>query len=456
MKVLLCNPPSETEKATPLPLGLMYLASYIEKEHEVKIVDMKADNVSRQKLQEIIAEFQPDFFGIRCLTYLSASVYLICEFVKSIQPACVIIAGGPHAQANPTEMIAKLFIDYVAIGEGEITLAEIISGKIPATIDGIMYKEHGEIKATRPREQIKNLDDLPFPAYHLINIENYVNNRYVHAFFKAEDRVAQIFTSRGCPFHCIYCHKIFGKVIRYRSPENIIAEIKLLYYKYGIKEIQILDDSFNINLPRAKKTMDLIINSGIKIKISFPNGIRADFVDEELADKMKKAGVYSVCFGIESGDKDIQKFINKNLNLDNVRAAVALTTKKGILTTGYFMLGFLDETKEQMMRTIEFARHLKLHMATFFKVTPYPNTELYKMAVNRGFTLSNKPEAYTYTFSQEEFPNLSKISSQELEKMIKKAYFHFFSPWRIIRLGLKAPNKKMLLVHFFRLVFWKN
>jgi len=456
MKVLLANPPSETEKATPLPLGLLYLAAYLNQEHEVKVIDMMVDNISREKLGEIILEFKPDFFGIRCLTYLSATVYSICEYVKETLPSCLVIVGGPHTQTNPDEIIKQPFINYAVIGEGEITFSEIVSGRAPQEVKGIIYKENKRLIATAPREQIKDLDTVPFPAYHLINIEKYVNNQYVHAFFRAEKRIAQIFTSRGCPFQCIYCHKIFGKMIRYRSPENIVAEIKLLYGKYNIKEIQILDDSFNIDMNRAKKIMDLIIESGMKIKFSFPNGIRADFVDEELLDKMKKAGVYSVCFGVESGDFEIQKFIKKNLNLEKVKKTIELTAKKGILTTGYFMLGFLDETEEQMLRTIEFAKNSKLHMATFFKVTPYPNTELYNKAIERGFIFSNCGEDYTYTFSKAGAPNLSKISSEALGKMIKRAYFNFFSPMRMVRLGLKAPNKKMLLVHFFRLIFWKN
>ena len=118
MKVLLVNPPSETEKATPLPLGLLYLAAYLEHEHEVKIVDMKADNISRERLGEIVAEFDPDFFGIRCLTYLTPTVYSLCQYIKSIRPSCMITVGGPHTQANPKEIIEKPFIDNVVIGEG--------------------------------------------------------------------------------------------------------------------------------------------------------------------------------------------------------------------------------------------------------------------------------------------------------------------------------------------------
>ncbi|MBI5401601.1 radical SAM protein [Candidatus Wolfebacteria bacterium] len=456
MKILLSNPPSETEKATPLPLGLMYVAGYLGSGHDVKIVDMRADWVSLEELKSIVLEFKPDFFGIRCLTYLSPVVYSICDLVKSTLPSCKVVVGGPHAGANPNEIIEKPFIDYVVIGEGEVTFSELVSGKNPAEINGLVYKENNEVKATMPRELIKDLNTIPLPAYHLINVENYVSNPYVHAFFMAGKRVAQIFSSRGCPFHCIYCHKIFGKSIRYRNPENVVKEIKFIHDKYGIDEIQIEDDSFNIDMNRAKKIMDLIAESGMQIKISFPNGIRADFLDEELADKMKKAGVYSVCFGVESGDREIQKFINKRLDLEKVKKAIEITTKRKMLTVGYFMMGFLGETKEQMLRTIEFAKKSKLHMATFFKVTPYPNTELYRLAEERGFLLSNKPEAYTYTFSKGEAPNLSQISTEALMKIIRKAYFQFFSPLRIIRLGWRALNKKMLFVHFFRLVFWRN
>jgi len=171
---------------------------------------------------------------------------------------------------------------------------------------------------------------------------------------------------------------------------------------------------------------------------------------------MKKAGVYSVCFGIESGDLEIQKFIEKNLDLSRVKKAIELTTKNGIMTTGYFMIGFLGETREQVIRTIQFAKNSKLHMATFFKVIPYPNTKLYDLAKEQGFKMSNLPEDYTYTFSTMSNLNLSKVNSQELENLIKRDYREFFSPLRIMRLGLKAPNKHMLFVNFFRLLLWKN
>lgn len=456
-KVLLLEPPSKEQKATPIPLGLMYLGAYLEKfNHQVKIIDMKVEDISLDKLKKIILDFKPDFFGVRCLTYESPVAYSIANFVKSIIPSCKIIFGGPHAGASPYEIIKNDSIDFVVIGEGELTLSDIVSGKKPSKINGIVYKKGKKQITTKPREYIQNLDDIPLPAYHLIDMEKYFITQYTHAFFKAEKRTAQIFTSRGCPFQCIYCHKIFGKTIRYRSPENVLKEIQILYNKYNVKEIQIEDDSFNVNMNRAKKIMELIEQSGMKIKISFPNGIRADFLDEELAEKMKKAGVYSICFGIESGDLEIQKFINKNLNLDKVKKAIEMTTKKGILTTGYFMLGFLDETKEQMLRTITFAKNSKLHMATFFKVTPYPNTKLYDLAKARGFKMSNNPEDYTYTFSTMGNLSLSKLNTEELNKMIKKAYYEFFSPLRVIRLGIKAPNKKMLFIHFFRFVSWKN
>jgi len=457
MKVLLLNPQSDTQKATPFPLGLMYLASYLEKfNHEVKIIDLKSQKLTKQKLKEETLEFAPNFIGIRCLTFESASAYSLARFMKSLLPKTAVILGGPHASAKPLEILQQKPVDYVVIGEGEITLKEIVSKKRPSTIKGIGYKEKGKIKFTQPRDYIKNLDEIPFPAYSKIDMQEYFNNPYTHAFFKAEKKIGQIFTSRGCPFHCIYCHKLFGKTIRFRSAENVLKEIELLYHQYGIREFQIEDDSFNVNMNRAKSIMNLIIKSNMKIKISFPNGIRADFVDEELAQNMKKAGVYSVCFGIESGDLEIQKFIEKNLDLSRVKKAIELTTKNGIMTTGYFMIGFLGETREQVIRTIQFAKNSKLHMATFFKVIPYPNTKLYDLAKEQGFNMSNRPEDYTYTFSTMSNLNLSKVNSQELENLIKRAYREFFSPLRIMRLGLKAPNKHMLFVNFFRLLLWKN
>jgi len=457
MKALLINPPSKFEKSTPLPLGLLYIASYLEKNgHKVKIIDMKVEEIPLSKLKMEILDFGPDYIGIKCLTYEAKTVYSLSDFIKKIDKKYKIVLGGPHASANPREVINEKSVDYVVSGEGEITFEELLEGITPSKIKGLVYKAGKSIKENPPREFIQDLDKMPLPAYHLIEVKKYFNNPYAHAFFKARKNISQIFTSRGCPFQCIYCHKIFGKTIRYHSAERVLKEIHLLYNLYGVREFQIEDDSFNVDMNRAKKIMSLIKQSGMKIKISFPNGIRADFIDEDLVRKMRDAGVYSICFGVESGDKEIQKFIRKNLNLEKVNAAIKLSTKYGILTTGYFMMGFLDETKKQMMNTIQFAKNSKLHMATFFKVIPYPNTELYSLAKERGLTLSNNPGDYTYTFSTMKDIKMSKVDSQELDSLIKKAYFSFFSPLRMIRLGLKAPNKSMLFVHFFRLLFWKN
>lgn len=453
MKVLLLRPSSNI-RVNNLPLGLMYVAAYLEQNnHKVRIVDLKLSEHTEQAMKKSLQDFKPDFVGIGCMTVEYNYVHEMLKQIKEEVPEAKVIMGGPHVNAFH-DVLKNEFVDIIVLGEGEITMQEIVDGKKLSKINGIGYKENGHIKYNPPRDFIDDLDNLPFPAYHLVDMEQYFESPFTHGFVLANKRRAQIFTSRGCPYNCNYCHKIFGKKFRKRSPENVLKEIKFLHDKYGVKEFHFEDDSFNVDIKRAKRIMDLIIQSGMKIKINFPNGIRGDMVDEELLRKMKRAGTYHFCLGIESWNPEIQTKIGKHLNLKKLDNTINMATRLGIIVGGFFMIGFVGETKKEMKQTIDYAVRSKLHTAIFSKVTPFKGTRLFDEAVETGYKPTDNLEELDYRFGK---ANVSAVSDDELDKLHKNAYLRFyFKPSRMWNLFKVFPDKLTLVKQALRLLLWKE
>jgi radical SAM superfamily enzyme YgiQ (UPF0313 family) len=207
----------------------------------------------------------------------------------------------------------------------------------------------------------------------------------------------------------------------------VLAELNLLYYKYEVRELEFLDDIFNVNIKRAKRIFELILSAGLNFNITFPNGLRAELMDEELVDKFKRGGVYWVTFAIESGSPKIQKEIKKNLNLEKARHNIELVAKSGINVNGFFMLGFLNETEADMRKTIDFAVSSRLIIASFFILTPFPNTEIYRQAEALGFNM--RGDFYDY---HNVSINISRVPDKRLWQLKRLAYKKFyFNPRRI-------------------------
>jgi anaerobic magnesium-protoporphyrin IX monomethyl ester cyclase len=453
--VLLLRPGLDI-KVTNMPLGLIYLASYLElKKIPVSIIDFKVTAMADDELRIYLRSKRPTYVGVSCMTLEYEGAKSLLRLIKEVDPSIITVVGGPHASSFPHEIITNPDVDIVAIGEGEKTMYEIASGKAPSEIKGIAYKDGEKLFFTEPRGYIENLDEIPIPAYHLIDMEAYFRVPYGHGLMLADKRRAQIFTTRGCPFHCNYCHNIFGKRFRARSPKIVLEEIRLLHDRYQVKEFQFEDDSFNVDIRRAKKIMDMITDSGMKIKISFPNGIRGDIADEELIIKMKQAGVYYLFLAVETADPDMQKRIGKNMDLQRLTETMEYASRNGIFLGGFFMIGFLDETKEQMLKTIDFAAKSKLHTAIFFKVAPFKGTRLYEEALEAGHQLDcDDLSNLNFRFGK---VNISKVSLEELDRLHKYAYFRFYSnPRRMISLFMAFPDKLTLVKHALRLVLWRE
>jgi radical SAM superfamily enzyme YgiQ (UPF0313 family) len=240
---------------------------------------------------------------------------------------------------------------------------------------------------------------------------------------------------------------------RKRSPEKVLAELKLLYNDYKVRELEFLDDIFNIDIKRAKTIFDCIENAGLKFNITFPNGLRAELIDEELVDKFKRNGVYWITFAIESGAPRIQKEMKKNLNLEKAKKNIEMVANKGINVNGFFMMGFLNETEADIRQTIAFAASSRLIIASFFILTPFPNTEVYRQAEAEGHTM--RGDFYDY---HNVSVNISKVSTERLWQLKRLAYRRFYiNPKRIWYIIKANPFKLGLLEGIWmliKMVFW--
>lgn len=461
MRILLIRPNSGIVK-TPPPLGLMYIAAFIKEkimQADIKIVDARRLRLSDVKLKKIIEQFDPNIVGITGLHFESTEAHAIAKAVKSFNKACAVVLGGPYASSDYKRALEDESIDYCVVGEGEESFYElsktILETRQPDGLRGTAYRIKDGY-AYQPRiGYIKDLDAIPQPAWDMITLEDYFDSRRLSIGnpLQVEKRAVPVFTSRGCPFGCYYCHDIFGKTVRFRSPENVLKELRYLVSEFGIREIEIIDDVFNIDKNRAKKICDLIIEQGLKLKINFGNGLRADVMDEELIDKLKKAGTYRIIYGIESGSPRVQELIGKKLNLAKTKEIIGITANKGISVGGFFMMGFTGETKDEILQTIEFAKGSRLHTASFYYVKPFPGTKL-NISLNNGGFNYNSPKFSSYNTLSD---NLSYVQDKELKDLKRKAYREFYlNIFRAADIFKTTPNKPGLIrnaVSTLRLMF---
>jgi anaerobic magnesium-protoporphyrin IX monomethyl ester cyclase len=369
------------------PLGLLYVGSALKRafgeQIELRIESYHDEPRNWPQVEEVLASWTPQVLGLRGLTMGRRTLHRIGTLARDRFAVPFIIAGGPHATHAPGDVLANPAFDCAVLGEGEETAVDLVgrylAGASTDTVPGIARRTPDGLRINPVRAPLTDLDRLPLPDHHLMDFRT-VNRGYVDFSFRMDVPHANLFTSRGCPYQCIYCHKVFGKTFRAHSPERILTEIRTLHDEFGIRRFQILDDIWNIDRRRALRTCELIVRSGLDIEIAFPNALRGDLVDEELVDAMWSAGVRYTAYAIESASPRIQKLIRKNLNLDRVARAISLSTARGITTRGFFMLGFPTETEEEARLTVEFAKTSDLVQALFFTVVCFPGTPLFDLA----------------------------------------------------------------------------
>lgn len=370
------------------PIGLAYLAAAVDSNgHSSQIIDANQGDISSGEIVDYVKQ-DPDIIGITANILTIKIAVFYAEVLKRVYPKAQILFGGPQVSVMGQMLLERYsVIDALVLGEGEETVTELaarfVQKNMYAGVPGVIFRDGSKIINNGLRALIENIDLIPKPAYHLLpHLSTYRPRSRAYP-------VGYIFTSRGCPAACTFCYRNFGNKWRARSPENIIEEIAFLREKYGIRQLDILDDNFSFDADRARRILEMIIAKGWDLKINLQIGVRIHSLNKDLLNAMKRAGVFKFGFGIESGDEVMLKRIRKGLDLKCAIEIVRTARFLGMVTHGYFIIGFPGDSPETMQRTIDFAKRLNPHYASFSICTPLLGTEMYDDIVRHGVFLED-------------------------------------------------------------------
>jgi radical SAM superfamily enzyme YgiQ (UPF0313 family) len=441
--LLLINPPSTTEQNYPIPFGTTYLASFLEKNNfSIKILDLSVRNMKDNEILKYIGKIKPKKVGISCMSVHVKFADNLSKKIKQNFKKTQVILGGIHPTALPEQSVKYFkYVDLFVIGEGELTALEIMQGKKPESIKGLAYMKNKKVKINPPREFIENLDMLPFPARHLLpDIKNYKLG------FDWEGRTpsATLFSSRGCPFNCIYCASkvMWKRKVRFISAKKVLEEIDLLVNKYGIKEILFYDDHFTLNKKRLYNVCNELIKR--KYNLTWCCLSRVDNIDFRTAKLMKKSGCHMINFGVESGSQTILDSMEKNVRVEDIIKAFEICKKVGINTKATFIFGAPKETYSTIKETQNFLKIILPDYVWFFIMTPMPGTKLYKLHEKLGIN-STEWSMYDQTTYNKFYG--TNLNYNQLRKVVADTYKSYYLHPKYIFSQIKKFNFRKISVY---------
>lgn len=418
-KILLIDPPGwqgavNGNPATPNN-GIAYLVTVLKKNNwEIAVVDMNNVSYSIADLKKIITSFQPFIIGISCKTATYNAAEKIVNEIKNTDFTGKIILGGPHITLNADNVCKTTRADILFEGDGEIDFP-ILSDYISGNSDTLELK-YGKYISNETcadiykRTELQPIPENIFPDYSPFpdNVKKYLKNNY------------PLFSSRGCPYKCIYCSVplITGAKWRARSVDSIIMEIKHAIVNWNICGFEIVDDSWNVDMNRCKEMCQRIIDEKLDVFCAFPNGIRADRVDNELAALMKKINCKIVAVGFENTDSEVFANINKGATVEKIVTGINILKEAGLPVSAYFIVGLPLDTYKKEMRNIKFIRSLKIR-ASFNLLVPYPHTKVFEFISEKGKWLAPPENSMHFCNFLEDIPvtfEYDNFSAQEIRK----------------------------------------
>lgn len=434
-----------------LPLGLMYLASYVKSKNrkvEVEIFDPLALGIERVvrhrggrryglsaiKIKKFVSRYRPDVVGISCMyTAYEEDVAEMADLIKSVDHNIRVVVGGAHVSIDPLGIMKKIrSIDVAVFGEGEETFNELLTKDL-TQVSGIVFRLGGKMIKNNKRDLIANLDTIPFPAWEMIDRKMYD----MGSVFNMRRPIFEIVSSRGCPNHCLYCsiHSLWEHHWRGRSAVNVVDEVEYYLQRFGAKEFAFMDDSMSVDRKRMNQICDEIIKRNLNIKWTTPNGIAHWTLDKDLIKKMKKAGCYRITFGIESGDAETRRWVGKPFDLDQAAELTKYANSLGMWTLATNIIGFPYDTRKKIEATLEYALKSEVDLAFFYVLGPRPGTVIYEIFKKEGWLMKNRKMLFsenvacrTRYFSGKEIVSLQK---EMYSKFLKKRWLN---PKAIIRL----------------------
>ncbi|HAT50783.1 MAG: cobalamin-dependent protein [Nitrospirae bacterium] len=404
-------------KSTMPPLGLLYLAAVLEQGGvTVDVWDFQAASLDWDGIEKTIAAHGYPFFGITGTTPVINSGYRIAGLIKKYHPQAQVIFGGVHVTALPEEALGRTECDMVIRGEGEKALLQLVQGRPLHQIEGLSFRHEGQMVHNQPNGTMENLDEIPPPAFHKLDLSRYKPAAGAYKRLPAINMTS----TRGCPAHCTFCNSA-NIPLRRRSAEKIFAEMAVLVNTYKIREIQFYDDTFTVFPSNIKKLCQLIIDN--RLDVTWSCFARADYVSLDLLKVMKKAGCHQIMYGIESASEEILANIRKNCSREKSLQALAMTRAVGIDSRCTFMLGNPGETIETIEATIRLAIQLNPDLAVFNITMPFPGTQMFQWARENGYLRHENWDDYDLGAPVLQLPT---ISAAETVAWYNRAYRAFY------------------------------
>ncbi|OGW75966.1 MAG: hypothetical protein A2Z72_04705 [Omnitrophica bacterium RBG_13_46_9] len=428
------------------PLGLAYIASVVRNAgYRTKILDNQVLRLKNGSFRNEIKKYAPDVALLSSMTPSWPELITLSRLIKDVSSRITVGVGGPHLTAYPTESLSHRCIDFGVYGEGETTILEALEmlrqGKDLHGVKGVISRHDGKVVTNAPREEIDDLDSIPFPAVDLLPYKKYIALSVRSPFFT-------IVTSRGCPYSCDFCFQGYLGRYRARSPENVVEEMENLVKKYDIQEIIVFDETFAAEEERALKICELIRKK--RLKFNWDIRTRVDLLSKEILVSLKTAGCSRIHLGIESGNQEILQKMGKGLDIPEIIEKVRLAKKIGFELRGYFMLGYPGETRISIRETIEFAKSLPLDWASFTITIGLPETAIYKTALKKRYFDTDYWKEYTKggIINTKPYFIPEGLDKKSLFALKKRAYLEFYMRPKIIWNVSRGLNFSELIKHF--------
>jgi anaerobic magnesium-protoporphyrin IX monomethyl ester cyclase len=394
------------------------------------VCDAPVEKENLEELRRKFESFSPDMVGMTAFTPQIWEAHEVARMAKEVDKDVRTVIGGAHVSAVPGETLEQFrAFDVAVVGEGERTVRELArflsrGAPVQATVPGTVCRTADGVRSAPPRDPADNLDEIVFPAFELFPLPKYRSGNTL----LGRKRTLPVLASRGCTYKCRFCFSLLGKKARFRSPGNVAEEIQRDIERFQAEQIFFQDETFSIDRERAVSLCEEFLRRGFHKKIRWMCETRVDAVDQELLMLMRRSGCTLINYGIESGCQEILDTIGKEITLEQAARAVSLTRESGIRVYANFLFGHPFETRERIQSTIRLALALNPDFASFSIMTPFPGTEIRKMAQERtgGLRLlSGDWRDYGTQFGKA--LELENVSRNELERFQKQAYAAFYS-----------------------------
>ncbi len=440
MNILLAIPIREGNNLQIAPdLGILFLATALQKQgNKVTLLDCPKNGMNFKDFKKFLQSGKYDVVGFRCYSRDHNYIKHHLKIARQVFPEALTLVGGPHPSALPEFVLGSMpDLDFAWKSEAEDGLPKLLKfveeygrsvpEKFLRNIPGLVWRspEQQKIVVNDPGFTA-DLDAFGMPAWELINPDTYPGFIYNEYY--------PLLTTRGCPYPCTYCNTpgLSGKKLRHRSLEIVTEELAFLKKRYGIRRFSIVDDEFTLDQRYAAQFCEKLMQAGLKLRWDCPVGVRLDSLNPQLLQLMEKSGCECIAVGIESGSERMQKLIRKSVTVEKIRQQTFMVAKHSrIKVIGYFMLGFLDETEEEIRETINLAVDLPLYRANFNLVIPVPGTGLFDEALREGKLSLDQINWDTWTTEQVSFER-NHVSRKRLLQLYRLAYLRFYGRPRIL------------------------